>query len=30
MREIIFVQMGQCGNKIGEKVRLKWLSLDFH
>lgn len=20
MREIVFIQMGQCGNKVGEKV----------
>lgn len=23
MREIVFIQMGQCGNKVGEKVSSK-------
>lgn len=30
MREIIFIQVGQCGNKVGEKVsQLKWIHEQF-
>ena len=33
MREIVTIQLGQCGNQIGKKVRvtvfLKWISLEI-
>lgn len=29
MREIVTIQLGQCGNQIGEAVSISKLSLNF-